>query len=402
MLRDGFAHHLIFSVGLLLIIGYILGRLSEKIKLPSITGYIFAGILLGESGIDLIHHENLEQLNIISEITLSFIAVIIGCEFSLSKLRKYGKRVIILTLSQMLLAFSLISFGLIMAGLSEYIAFILGAIGAATDPAATAVIAESLKAKGEFIDYLHGTVALDDAGTVILFSIAFALAGSFISGHEVNLLHGIVHAAREILFSLLSGVIAGLIIHYSTRNKHNNVELKFITLGLIFLSTSICLSLHLSPLIANMALGMVLINMSQNNIRVLTALQPLTPPLYVIFFTIAGTELNLGIFTSGSALLAGLIFILMRFSGKYGGIWISGKLLNLSPRIRNWLGLALMPQAEVAIGLVIFVQGSSMVQDASPEVSFQITEMINIILMSVFVNELLGPPLAKMAIRKNL
>jgi len=402
MLRDGFAHHIIFSAGLLLIMGFILGQLSERIKLPAITGYIFAGILLGEAGLNLIHHENLQQLNILSEITLSFIAVIIGCEFSFAKLRLYGKRVIILTLTQMFLTFFLIAFGLVLMGLSTYVAFLLGAIGAATAPAATVVIVEKLRAKGEFVDYLYGIVALDDAGTVILFSIVFAISGSVISGSEAHLTEGILHAFKEISFSLLAGVIGGVLIHFSTRKSHNKGEMKIITLGIIFLTTSICLSLQLSPLIANMAIGMLLVNISKKNIRILNALQPLTPPLYAIFFTIAGTELNLKIFTSGNALLAGLAFIILRAIGKYGGVYTSGHFLKLSHKIRNWLGLALLPQAGVAIGLVLFVQGSSMVQNASPEIQLQITEMINIVLMSVFFNELFGPPLAKIAIKKNL
>ncbi|MCF7919658.1 MAG: cation:proton antiporter [Candidatus Cloacimonetes bacterium] len=402
LLRVGFAHHIIFSAGLLLIMGFILGQLSERIKLPAITGYIFAGILLGEAGLNLIHHENLQQLNILSEITLSFIAVIIGCEFSFAKLRLYGKRVILLTLVQMFLTFFMISIGLIILGLSTYVSFLLGTIGAATAPAATVVIVEKLRAKGEFVDYLYGIVALDDAGTVILFSIVFAISGSVISGLEVNLLEGIFNAFKEIFFSLLSGAVGGLLIHYSTRKSHNLGEMKIITLGIIFLTTSICLSLHLSPLISNMTIGMLLVNLSRKNIRILNALQPLTPPLYALFFTIAGTELDLKIFTSGYALLAGLVFIIMRAIGKYGGVFATGHMLRLPNRISNWLGLALLPQAGVAIGLVLFVQGSSMVKAASPEIQLQITEMINIVLMSVFFNELLGPPLAKIAIKKNL
>ncbi|MCF7911501.1 MAG: cation:proton antiporter [Candidatus Cloacimonetes bacterium] len=402
LVREGFAHHIIFSAGLLLIMGFIMGQLSEKIKLPSITGYIFAGILLGEAGFNLIRAENIDQLNILSEITLSFIAVIIGCEFSFSKLRAYGTKVVIITLVQMFLTFGLISAGLIVLGLSTYIAFILGAIGAATAPAATVVIVEKLRARGEFVDYLYGIVALDDAGTVILFSVAFAIASAVISGTEVNFWIGLLQAGKEILYSIIAGVIGGALIHFSTRNSKNLGEMKIITLGIIFLTTSVCISLHLSPLIANMTVGMLLVNLSRKNIRILTALQPLTPPLYAIFFTIAGTELHLGIFTSGSALTAGLVFILMRAIGKYGGVFASGHLLKLKPGISNWLGLALLPQAGVAIGLVLFVQGSSVVGAASPAIQLEITEMINIILMSVFFNEILGPPLAKIAIRKNL
>jgi Kef-type K+ transport system membrane component KefB len=402
LVREGFAHHIIFSAGLLLIMGFIMGQLSEKIKLPSITGYIFAGILLGEAGINLIHEENINQLNILSEITLSFIAVIIGCEFSFSKLRAYGRKVVVITLVQMFLTFGLISAGLIMLGLSTYIAFILGAIGAATAPAATVVIVEKLRARGEFVDYLYGIVALDDAGTVILFSIAFAIGSAVISGTEVNFWLGLLHASKEIMFSIITGVIGGTLIHFSTRKSKNLGEMKIITLGIIFLTTSVCISLHLSPLIANMAVGMLLVNLSRKNIRILKALQPLTPPLYAIFFTIAGTELHLGIFTSGTALTAGLIFIVMRAIGKYGGVYASGHLLKLKPSISNWLGLALLPQAGVAIGLVLFVQGSSVVSAATPAIQLEITEMINIVLMSVFFNEVIGPPLAKIAIQKNL
>ncbi len=402
LVREGFAHHIIFSAGLLLIMGYIMGQLSEKIKLPAITGYIFAGILLGEAGINLIHRENLDQLNILSEVTLSFIAVIIGCEFSFSKLRAYGIKVVIITLAQMLLTFCLISAGLILLGLSSYVAFLLGAIGAATAPAATVVIVEKLRAKGEFVDYLYGIVALDDAGTVILFSIAFAIASAVMSGSEVNFWVGLLHASKEILISIIVGVIGGILIHFSTRNSKNMGEMKIITLGIIFLTTSVSISLHLSPLIANMTVGMLLVNLSRKNIRVLTALQPLTPPLYAIFFTIAGTELNLKIFTSSTAIVAGLVFITMRAIGKYGGVYLSSRLLKLKESIRNWLGLALLPQAGVAIGLVLFVQGSSVVTGASPEIKLEITEMINIVLMSVFFNEIIGPPLAKIAIKKNL
>jgi Kef-type K+ transport system membrane component KefB len=402
LVRIGFAHHIIFSAGLLLIMGYILGQLSEKIRLPAITGYIFAGILLGQAGLNLIQEENLDQLNILSEITLSFIAVIIGCEFSFSKLRAHGMKVVIITLAQMFLTFGLISAGLILLGLSTYVAFILGSIGAATAPAATVVIVEKLRAKGEFVDYLYGIVALDDAGTVILFSISFAIASAVMTGTEINFWVGLLHAGTEIVVSMLAGATGGLLIHFVTHKTRNSEEMKIITLGIIFLTTSVCISLHLSPLIANMTVGMLLVNLSRKNIRILKALQPLTPPLYAIFFTIAGTELHLGIFTSSGALLAGLTFIVCRAIGKYGGVYISGRLLGIKETVRNYLGLALLPQAGVAIGLVLFVQASSVVSEATPQIQLEITEMINIVLMSVFFNEILGPPLAKLAIRKNL
>jgi len=402
VIKDYFAHHIIFSAGLLLIMGYIFGQLSERIKLPAITGYIFAGILLGSSGLHLIHHENMEMLNILSEITLSFIAVIIGGEFSFFKLKIYGKKIIIITLAQMFLTFGLVSIGLILIGTPRYAAFLLGAISAATAPAATVVIVEKLKARGEFVDYLYGVVALDDAGTVILFSIAFALSISFVTGEDVNISISVLHALLEIVYSLSIGIIGGLIIHFSTRSKRNTNEIKIITVGILFLTTSISISLRLSPLISNMVVGMLLININKQNIRILKAIEPLAAPLYAIFFAIAGAELSLNIFKDTSVLFAGLLFIFLRAMGKYFGVYFSAAALKVNPKVRNYLGLGLLPQAGVAIGLVLFIQASPAIAGASAAVQSEVSKMINIVLMSVFFNELFGPPLAKIAILKSL
>jgi Kef-type K+ transport system membrane component KefB len=397
-----FAHHLIFSAGLLLICGYVFGQLCEKIKLPAKTGYILAGILIGRSGIGLIRAENLEILNVLSEITLSFIAVVIGGEFSFFKLKLYGKKIIVLTLVQMCLTFGLVSAGLLLLRIPIYVSFLLGAIAVATAPAATVVIVEKLKAKGEFVDYLYGIVALDVAGTVILFSLAFALSASMISGVETAFSHSIIHAFLEIFYSLLIGLIGGFIIHYSVTKKRNLNEIKIITLGILFMTTSIAISLKLSPLITNMTVGMILINLSKKNIKILRSLEPLTSPLYAIFFAIAGAELSLEFFKDTSVIVAGGIFIFMRALGKYFGVFLTGTAYKLPNKIRKYLGLSLIPQAGVAIGLVIFIQGSPAIVNSSETVQLEISKMINVVLMSVFFNELVGPPLTKLAIMKNL
>ena len=402
LIQSYFANHVIFSVALLLLVGYLMGNLAEKIKLPAITGYIVAGILLGGNALSLIRPENMHMLYVLSEITLSFIAVIIGGEFSFQKLKLYGKNIVILTLAQMLLTFFLVSFGMLLVGLPSYIAFVLGAISAATAPAATVVIVEKLKAKGKFVDYLYGIVALDDAGTVIIFSIAFAISATLMGAANVAISSSVLHAFKEVLFSLVIGILGGLATHYSTIKKRNMNEVKILALGFIFLSTSISLGLGLSPLIANMALGMVLINMSKKNVRILFSFEPLTSPLYAIFFGIAGVELDLAIFSDGSVLLAGFTFIILRAIGKYSGVFLASWGLGMDKNIRNYLGLSLLPQAGVAIGLVLFVQASPVVANLSPGVHLEISKMINIVLMSVFFNEIIGPPLSKYAIVKNL
>ncbi|MCB5267342.1 MAG: cation:proton antiporter, partial [Candidatus Cloacimonetes bacterium] len=287
-------------------------------------------------------------------------------------------------------------------GLPNYIAFVLGAISAATAPAATVVIVEKLKAKGKFVDYLYGIVALDDAGTVILFSIAFALSASLMGQAELVISRALWHACSEILYSILIGAMAGLAIHYGTIKKHNLNEIKILALGFIFLSTSISISLNLSPLIANMTLGMLLVNLSSKHVRILFSFEPITSVLYAIFFAIAGAELNLKIFADPSILLVGMSYIILRMLGKYGGIYLGSWALKLDRNVRNYLGLSLFPQAGVAIGLVLFVQASPVVQSVSEPIKAEIAKMINIVLMSVFVNEIVGPPLSKIAILKNL
>lgn len=402
LIESYFAHHVIFSAALMLLVGYLFGQIAERIKLPAITGYILAGVVIGTSGLRLIRAENMEMLYVLSELTLSFIAVIIGAEFSFHKLKLYGKNILILTLAQMLLTFLLVSFGLYLIGLPNYIAFILGAISAATAPAATVVIVEKLRAKGKFVDYLYGIVALDDAGTVILFSVAFAISAALMGQSELILSKALWHAFSEIICSIAIGVAAGLAIHFSTVKKRNMNEIKILALGFIFMSTSIAISLNLSPLIANMSLGMLLVNMSSKNVRIIFSFEPLTSVLYAIFFAIAGTELRFGVFKDPAIFVAGLVFITMRMLGKYGGIYLGSIPLKLDRNIRNYLGLSLIPQAGVAIGLVLFVQASPVAQNASPAVQADIAKMINIVLMAVFFNEIVGPPLSKLAILKNL
>lgn len=401
-IRVTFADHIIFSVSIILLIGYIFGQLAERINLPAITGYLIAGVILGVSGLQIIPPDNIRLLNTLSEVTLSFIAVIIGGEFSIQKLRLYGKEILILTLCQLILTFLLVSFGLLAAGLPNYTAFVLGAISAATAPAATVVIIEKLKVKGKFVDYLYGIVALDDAGTVVLFSIIFAISTSMMGQGEFVLSGVLWQAFSEIIFAMIIGGIAGALIHYTTYKKKNMNEIKILALGFIFMSTALSISFNLSPLIANMVLGLVLINLSPKHSRIILSFEPFTNILYAIFFTVAGIELQLKVFSDVSVLLAGFVYIIMRMIGKYGGIFLGGAALKTDKNIRNYLGIGLFPQAGVAIGLVLFVQGSPLIHGVSEAAHLEIVKMINIVLMSVFVNEILGPPLAKYAILKSI
>ena len=415
ILRDYMSNHGLFSTGMLLILGYFLGKLVARAKLPEITGYIIAGLILGDAVLGIVHHKMSESLQIVTDVALGLIALTIGGEFSLSKLKRMGNEVIILTVAQILLTFAAVTIGLRVFRLPLPFAMLLGAIATATAPAATVAIVQSLRAHGPFVDRLYGIVALDDAGAVIIFGVVFAVvSGIFGAGETVGsaagaAAHGaggsvrmIWSAVKEILLSILMGGAAGWIIHALSRKKNHTGELMIISLGWIFVLTAISIVFHLSPLLSNMAAGTVLINLSPGNHRIFRNIEPLTPPIYALFFAIAGTELNPSVFLEGDILILGLVFIVSRGLGKILGVYGGAVIARSKPSVRKYLGFCMLPQAGVAIGLVLMIQASPIVAALGPEQRAIIFMMVNIILLSVFFNELFGPPISKAAIVRAL
>ena len=411
-LRDLLSQHSLFTVGIMLVMGYFIGTLAEKVRLPEITGFILAGLIMGSTVTGIVPQHMEESLRTVTEVALGLIALTIGGEFLWVKLKSMGSKVIIITIVQIMLTFIVVSIGLFLFQMSLPYALLLGAIASATAPAATVAIVQSLRAHGIFIDYLYGVVALDDAGCVILFSIVFAIASGMLLGdsaaaeavtHAVAN-HGgaavIGHALLEVLLSVVTGFISGIVIHFSTWKKQNSNEIMIITIGMVFLFTAIAVIFKLSPLLTNMAAGAVIINFSPKNHRIFRALEPFTPPIYALFFVIAGTELNPAVLVQNDILIFGLIFILLRAMGKYGGVYIGCKVSKVKGVITKNLGLCMLPQAGVAIGLVLMIQASPLMHQLNAEQILMIDRMVNIVLLSVFVNELVGPPVSRYAIIK--
>ena len=399
-LRDILSESALFTVGALLIFGYAIGRLVIRIKLPEITGYIIAGLLLGDSVTGVVHHEMGESLKFVTDLALGLIAVTIGGEFYSAKLKAMGRAIVIMTVTQVSLTFVVVTLAMWLLKLELPFALLLGAIATATAPAATVAIVQSLRAHGRFVDHLYGLVALDDAGAVAVFGVVFALAVGMLNpvSHGAGVL--ILHAFSEIFFSILVGLIAGFLIHVFTRRKKSSNEILLITLGMLFIETSVASIFELSPLMSNMAAGTLLINASPRNHRLFKIIQPLTPPIYALFFVIAGTELDPSIFIHADILLVGLGFVVTRAVGKYIGVWGGAVISRVEPPLKRYLGLCMIPQAGVAIGLVLLIQASPMIADLSVLYGDRIILMVNIVLMSVFVNELVGPMLSKYAITR--
>lgn len=403
-LRDVLSQHPFFAIGMILFVGYYIGKLAAKVKLPEITGFIVAGLILGPSviGTGIVSHHMGENLKVVTELALSLIALTIGGEFYLVKLKRLGKEIVIITLVQIFATFVLVTLGLTLFGMELAFSMMLGAIAAATAPAATVAIVQSLHAKGIFIDYLYGIVALDDAGSVILFGVVFAIASGLLNISGVNMGTGtiILHAILEVALSLVIGVVSGFLLHHLTKKTNNSNEIMIISLGIIFITTTVAIVFHLSPLLANMAAGAVLINMSARNHRVFRILEPLTPPIYALFFVIAGAELDPALIVQKGVLVLGIVYIISRAIGKYGGVFLGSLMSRVEKSTRNNLGFCMLPQAGVAIGLVLLIQTSPMMAKLTGSQSLIVDNMVNIVLFSVFVNELIGPPLSKMAIIK--
>ena len=397
-LRDLLNEHALFGVGILLVIGYGLGKLASKVRLPEITGFIIAGIIMGESVSGIIPRHMGEDLKLVTEVALGLIALTIGGEFYAAKLRRLGKAIVIITLVQILATFVAVSLALVLFRLELPFALLMGAIASATAPAATVAIVQSLRAQGKFIDYLYGVVALDDAGAVILFGVTFAVVSGLIGTVEAHGAALVYHAFAEVFLSVAVGVVVGVLIHLFVRKKANPNEVLILTLGMLFISTAVAIVFNLSPLLTNMAAGTAIINLSPRNHRIFRTLEPFTPPVYALFFVIAGTELQPAVLMQGEILLLGAVYILARAVGKYGGVFLGASMSGVERPIRNNLGICMLPQAGVAIGLVLVIQASPITRGLPPE-SLRIVEtMVNIILFSVFVNEIVGPPLSKAAI----
>jgi hypothetical protein len=281
---------------------------------------------------------------------------------------------------------------------------ILGAISAATAPAATVVIIKELRARGTFVDYLYGVVAFDDAVCVILFGIIFSLVSPILTSADAvvhaGFSFGLFHALKDLFLSILIGFLGGIALHLMIRKKYKLNEILIISVSVIFLNTAFAMVFHLSPLIANMVFGAVLVNLSNKNKKVFSVLEPVTPPLFALFFILAGTELNVTILTEGLVVIYGVIYIVARFGGKLIGVYIASQLTNAPAKVKKFLGLCLFPQAGVAIGLVLFVKTSPVLALASPVVKEAIDFILNIVLVSVFLNELIGPSISRYGIIK--
>lgn len=386
---------IIVSIAIMLFFGFLLTRLTKLLKLPNVTAYIIAGIIIGPYCINLIPNYIISGMDFLSDIALAFIAFSTGEFFKFSVLKKNGLKVIIITIFESLMATILVFITcFVILHLNLSFSIILGALAAATAPASTMMTIRQTKAKGDFVDTLLQVVALDDVVGLIAYSVAISIALSF-NSNSLNIID-IIKPIFLNIGSLIIGGLFGLIMKLLIPQKRSKDNKLIISISLIFAFCGLCAIFDVSPLLGCMAMGTIYIN-STNDEKLFKQLNYFSPPILLLFFVRSGVNFKLDSLFNGSSLVGstpliiiGIIYFFIRILGKYSGAYLGCLITKKDKNVRNYLGMALIPQAGVAIGLATL--GARAIGGEAG------IALETIILASSVLYELIGPVLAKLSL----
>lgn len=392
--------------------GLLMTRLTNIFRLPDVTAYLIVGVVIGPcilgrlgiKGLGFASFDDVASLNIISDVALGFIAFAIGSEFKMENVKKTGKQAFVIGTFQAVLATLLVDITLIIIHfiipniVTIPMAITLGAIASATAPAATLMVVRQYKAKGPVTEILLPVVALDDAVGLILFSGSFGVAQAMISGHT-EILNLIIEPICEITFSLIFGALVAFFLTFLEKYYKSNTNRIILIIGSIILTVAGAKyefsigSFHMgfSSLLVCMMLGTIFCNICPTADDLMGKVEIWSQPLLVLFFVLSGAELNLNVFSDLIVVVIGIVYILSRSFGKYFGARFSAKAVGSKPEVIKYLGITLLPQAGVALGMSAIV-ARSLGEDG--------TIIRNIVLFGVLIYELIGPYLTKVALTK--
>lgn len=381
---------LFLKISIIILVGLLGGRIAKKFGLPSVSGYIVAGLLLGPSFIDLVSNEGLNSLGFITDIALAAIAFSIGNEFLLSDMKKVGNKIFLLTIAEVIGALVIVFMTMyFLFNQSFEFSIVIASMSAATAPAGIVMVIRELRADGPLVKTILPVVALDDALGIMVFSVALSIAKMTSGLADFTLIQIVSDPLIEIFGSLLLGFLLGLGLTYLANKAKGRDELLKISLAFILAAVGAANFFNMSPLLTAMMMGGTLVNLMHNSKRVFDNINSFTPPINLLFFTLAGMSLDLKILASVGML--GVGYILARAIGKMLGAGVGAKALGESETIQKYLGLSLLTQGGISIGLSVIVRNEL------PQFSQSI---VTVILFSVLVFEILGPILAKIAITK--
>lgn len=402
---------ILLALSIALLSGLMLSRLAKLVNLPAVTAYLIAGIIigpfclgqLGVKGLGFISLEDVESYSLICDVALGFIAFSIGNEFRLSQLKKIGKQATVIGILQAVITTLIVDAALIALHfaiphvLPLPAAIVLGAIAAATAPAATLMVVKQYKAKGPVTDTLLPVVAIDDAVGLVLFAISFGIAKALGAG-AVDIVPIIVEPILEVVLSLALGAGMGFVFTFCEKFFHSRSKRIAMSVTFVFLTIALSMikfeigGVHIafSSLLVCMMLGTIFCNICDFSEDLMDRVDRWTAPLFVLFFVLSGAELDLLLFGDGMVVLVGFIYIISRCLGKYSGAYASSKMLHCDENITKYLGITLFPQAGVALGMAM----------KAAELGTVGQLISSITLFAVLVYEIFGPMLTKIALTK--
>ena len=401
----------LLAIGIAMFAGLFLSRLTSKLNLPDVTSYLVAGLLVGPlclgrlniPGLGLTSFEAVEELGLLNDVALGFIAFSIGSEFRISSLRQIGRQATIVAVFQALTATLFVDVALLLLHLvlgdklPVSTCILLGAIATATAPAATLMVVNQYKARGALTNMLLPVVALDDAVGLIVFAISSGIAKALDSG-AVSVVSILVNPVLEIVLSLGMGMLLGWIfseveIYFNSNSKRLSLSVAFVVLctalSKLHFSLGGGITIGFSSLLVTMMCATVFCNLCDFSEQIMYQVERWTAPIYVLFFVLSGAELDLTVFADLAVVGIGVVYILARSAGKIVGSNTSARLTRCEESICKYLGITLLPQAGVALGMSVLVAAQFGEEGALVR---------NIVLFSVMIYELVGPTLTKMAL----
>jgi len=380
-----------------IIAGFVGGKISNKLKLPGVVGYLIMGLFLGPSFANLLNLEMLEKLGFFNDIALSLVAFVIGSEIRFGSLRKLGKGIVTIIFTESFGAFILVGLGVYLLTHKIYLALIFGAMAPASAPAGTAVVLQECKAKGPLTNALYAVVGLDDGLAIMIYAFAAGLAKVFITHQHMSLAGMVTKPLVEIGGSIILGGVIGYLLGFVLRKVYNKKEILAVSIGFILLCAGLANYFHFSLILANLSLGMVFANsFLLANRRTYQSINSITLPIFIIFFVIAGAHLQISLLPAMGVL--GLVYIICRTCGLMGGAYIGASIAKSPTVIRKYLGMGILSQAGVAIGLAIMVTREfSGLGSVGKDLSIMV---INTIAATTIIFEILGPIATKFAITR--
>jgi Kef-type K+ transport system membrane component KefB len=347
-------------VGFLTLAGFYLGKSMRFLRLPSIIGFMLVGVLAGPSVLGVLGEELKSSVNFITEIALGFVALSIGLELSLSSLKQQGSGIILIIVGESFLAFAAVTAAVFLLTRNIALALIFGSLAPASAPAGTVAVIQEFKARGKLTNALYAVVGFDDGVAIIIFGFAFAIARSMLlhqhGAASEPLWRLVVTPLLEIGLSLLVGAVVAFLYRLLVRRLSQRRDLFILTFAAVLITVGIAEVLHLSPILTNLVVGIAVVNTQSpaTTGKIKEVLTEVMPLLFVLFFVLAGANLHLALLPALGAL--GAVYLAARSAGKIGGAWISAKVSRAEPRIRKYLGIGILSQAGVAIGLALVVK----------------------------------------------